>query len=61
MKVRAVEIQLDNGEQVMELCEQLERQCIQTVELIRRPGFVVRVAPHFGDTLDPELCELFFA
>ena len=60
MKVYAIEIMCDTAEDAAELIEQLEQQCIQTVEtgIARRPGcsHVVHVTPHItGQHILPEL------
>lgn len=65
MKIRYIEIVCDTKAEYDELVQQLEDQCIQTVEM----GFgylvnqiqgkrVLSVTPHFDDYLDPELLAL---
>jgi hypothetical protein len=57
MKVAAIEILLDNDAEVLGLIRRLDNQCIQTLEFapLDRNPLVVRIAPHFGNHLDPEL------
>lgn len=69
-RILAVEIEC-TPDQYADLVAQLEQQCIQTVEYgyAKHPSaptaaeaptslVAVRVTPHFGDLLDPELLSL---
>lgn len=62
-RILALEIECTPA-QYADLTNQLDRQCIQTVEysVVRHPSaaalVAVRVVPHFGDLLDPELIAL---
>jgi hypothetical protein len=64
MRLLAIEIEC-TAAQLDDLIDQLERQCIQTVEYseVRHPSstsgmYAIRVVPHFGDLLDAELVDL---
>jgi hypothetical protein len=57
MKVAAIEIRCEHAEAVTDFMQELENQCIQTLEFgqLDSNPLVVRIAPHFWDHLDPEL------
>ena len=63
MKVAKIEL-VGTAEQAAELVQQLEQQCIQTVECTVAPhptiegATVVTVEPHFGYRLEAQLLEL---
>lgn len=61
MRVSCLTLLLDAG-QVKDAVEQIENQCIQTVEFTLNPrvdGKVsLTVTPHFGDVLDWQMVEL---
>jgi hypothetical protein len=61
MKVAAIEIRCEHAEAVTDFMQELENQCIQTLEFgqLDNDPLVVRIVPYFDNTLDPQLLELF--
>lgn len=66
MRVQAIEL-VGSGAEIQDAVDQLEKQCIQTIEWsferhltneVQPDTLVIRVTPHTGDALCAELLEL---